>query len=447
VSQPTLDHEGTGRRRTSFVRAAAGTFGTNLAVATLSLVNVLIVARVLGATGRGQVAFLITIASLAGFFGAAGVQESNANIGGSEPGLRPRLATNSIFLALGFGTIVALAIAALVIAFPAAGGDVQRILLWITLASIPAVILKTYLSFLVQSDYHFAITNAAWLAGPLTTAITNGTLAATGHLHVSSAIGAWIGGQVLGMSMLVWFVAKRIHFGRPDVRLARRSVTFGAKAQVGHALEIGNYRLDQWFVGAFSGSRELGIYSVAVAWAEMLFYLPGVLVMIQRPDLVRAGPQDAARLAQRLLRVTVLIALPLAVFLIVAAPFLCTTVFGAEFADSVPQLRVLALGAVGITFMALLGSALTAQGKPLLTTSADACAFVLTIGLDLALIPPMAGLGAAIATSVAWTGGGLAMAIIFSRALRTDIGLLVPGRADLRLIHSELMTRLRDRSS
>lgn len=447
MSDPGLGHRGTGRRRTSFLRAAAGTYGTNLAVAVLSLVNVLIVARAIGATGRGEVAFLITIASLAGFFGAAGVQESNSNLGGSEPGLRPHLATNSIFFALGFGTIVALVIAAIVIAFPAAGGDVEPILLWITLASIPAIILKTYLTFLVQSDYHFAITNAAWLAGPVTTAVTNGLLALTGHLTVATAIGAWIGGQILGLGLLVSFVAKRIHFGTPDLRLARRSVTFGAKAHIGHTLEIGNYRLDQWFVGAFSGSRELGLYSVAVAWAEVLFYLPGVLVMIQRPDLVRAGPQEAARLAQRLLRVTVLVALPLALFLIIAAPFLCTTVFGPEFAGSVVQLRVLALGAVGITFMTLLGSALTAQGKPLLTTSADACAFALTIGLDLALIPPFAGLGAATATSVAWTGGGLAMAIIFSRALRTDIGELVPGRSDLRWIRSELLMRLRDRSS
>ncbi len=446
MSQPTPDHEENGRR-SSFLRAAAGTFGTNLAVAILSLVNVLIVARSIGAAGRGEVAFLITIATLAAFFGAIGVQDATGNIGGSEPSLRPRLATNSVVFAVVFGAIVALAIAALVLAFPAVGGDGRRILVWITLACIPAIILKTYLGFLVQSDYHFAITNAAWLAGPLTTAITNGTLAVAGHLNVSLAITAWIGGQLLGTSLLVWFVARRIGFGRPDPRLARRSLVFGSKTHLGHTLEIGNYRLDQWFIGSFSGSRELGLYSVAVAWAEVLFYLPGVLVMIQRPDLVRAGPQAAAELIQRLLRITILLALPLAAFLVIAAPFLCTTVFGDEFAGSVDDLRVLALGVVGITFMALLGAALTAQRRPLLTTAAAACAFVLTIGLALALIPPLGGLGAAIATSVAWTVGGVAIAIIFSRALRTDIRNLVPTSADLRWIHSEFVARLRDRSS
>ena len=51
---------------------------------------------------------------------------------------------------------------------------------------------------------------------------------------------------------------------------------------------VGNYRADQWIVGSIAGARELGLYSVAVAWAELLFYLPGVISLLQRPDLVRA---------------------------------------------------------------------------------------------------------------------------------------------------------------
>lgn len=443
MSEPTP--AGGERRRSTFFRVAAGTFGTNIAVAILSLVNVLIVARVVGVSGRGEVAFLIAIATLGAYFGAGGIQDANANIGGSEPGLRARLATNSLMFALLLGGLIAVALVVLIVLFPSVGGDGSRTLVWVTLGTIPVVILRNYLTFLVQSDYHFAITNVAWLSGPTTTVLTNGTLAITGQLDVATAISAWIAGQLIGVGLLVWFVAQRFGFGRPDFRLARRSLAFGSKAQVGHVLEIGNYRMDQWFIGVFSGSRELGLYSVAVAWAEVLFYLPGVLVMIQRPDLVRAGPEDAARLAQRLLRATLLLALPLATFLILAAPFLCEVVFGSEFAGSVDDLRVLALSAAGITLMALLGNALTAQRRPLLTTSADACAFVLTLSLDLLLIPSLGGLGAAIATTVAWSGGGIAMAVIFSRALNTDIRHLVPRADDVTWMRDQFIARVRAR--
>ena len=38
------------------------TFGTSIAIALLSFVNVFVVARSLGPTGRGEVAFLMTAA-------------------------------------------------------------------------------------------------------------------------------------------------------------------------------------------------------------------------------------------------------------------------------------------------------------------------------------------------------------------------------------------------
>jgi O-antigen/teichoic acid export membrane protein len=430
------------RRRSSFLRAAVGTYGTNLAVAVLSLLNVLIVARVLGAEGRGDVAFLIAISLLASFLGALGIQDANGNIAGLDPSARPSLATNSLLFALGLGSVVALVIAGLVVVFPAVGGDVSRTLLWIVLTTIPIGIVRLYLNYLVQADYHFAITNVTWLAGPVTTLLANGLLAIVGHLTVSSAIAAWIAGQLIGVGILVAFVARRIGFGRPSLRLAVSSVSFGSKVHLGHTLAIGNYRLDQWLLGSMVGSRELGLYSVAVAWGEVLFYLPGVLVMIQRPDLVRASAERAVELAQRVVRVAVVLAVVLAAALVLLAPFLCTVLFGDEFAGSVDDLRVLAVGAVGICLMELLGGALNARRRPLLTTAASACAFVLTITLDLLLIPPLGGLGAAIATSVAWTVGGLVVAIMFTRAMGSPARGLVPGRADVRWIRAELRQRL-----
>jgi O-antigen/teichoic acid export membrane protein len=435
--------DGEARRRSSFARTAASTFGTNVAVALLSLVNVLIVARTIGATGRGEVAFLITVTTLSAFVGTLGIQESNSNLAGSHSELRPRLATNSILLAFTLGAIVALVVAVLVVPFPALGGEVRRTLLWMSLATVPIVILRSYLTYLVQADYHFAVTNVAWVVGPVTTAITNGSLAALGALDVVTAIAAWIGGQAIATGLLIGFVAKRIGFGPPDVALARQAITFGAKAHVGHSFSIGNYRIDQWFLGVFSGSRELGLYSVAVAWAEVLFYLPELLMKILRPDLVRVGPRTAAELTQRLLRITIVLSLGLAIFLVAAAPLLCTVIFGDEFTGSVDDLRVLALSAVGIAFMALLGGSLIAQGRPLLTAFADGSAFVFTLALDLALIPVLGGLGAAIATSVAWTCGGLMIAVVFARALQTGFGDMFPRRQDLEWVNGKVRTALR----
>jgi O-antigen/teichoic acid export membrane protein len=414
-----------GRRR-SFAAVAAATYGTNVGAAVLSLVNVLIVARALGPVGRGDIAFLIAIGIIASNVAAFGIQEANANIGGAERARRPALATNSLVLAILFGGFAAGSVAALAAAFPAVGGDVERGLLWFALFTVPILVVKLYLMFLVQAEYAFGVTNLAWIVGPSTTVLANGSLALAGRLSVATAIAAWAAGQSLGVAILLRYIERRAGFALPDLSLAVRSLRFGIKSHIGRFMALGNYRVDQWFLGSMSGSRELGLYSVAVAWAEVLFYVPGVLVMIQRPDLVRASREEAARLATRVFRVALVLALVAAAVLIAAAPFLCTTIFGEEFRGAVDDLRVLALSAFGIVALELLASALTAQRQPLLGTAAIGVAFAATIVLDLVLIPRHGGLGAAIATSAAWTLGGIVVALLFTRALSTRLGALMP---------------------
>ena len=86
-----------------FARSAFQTYGTSLLVAVISLGNVLVMARVLGADGRGQVAFLTAIAFFVSSLGTLGIPESNANYGAAHPHQRRALATNSLLLALVLG--------------------------------------------------------------------------------------------------------------------------------------------------------------------------------------------------------------------------------------------------------------------------------------------------------------------------------------------------------
>jgi O-antigen/teichoic acid export membrane protein len=424
---PRRPDEVTPPGRPSIVASTAATYGTNVAVAVLSLVNVLIVSRALGPTGRGDVAFLTTVAFLTSNVAMLGVQEANANIGGREPRLRRALATNSLLLAGLLGLACAALVAGLVAVFPSVGGDVGSGVRWLALGSIPVLVLQTYLELLAQSDYKFALTNASWLLPPLANVAVNGALAGLGVLSVGTAVAAWIGGQALATALLAWYVGRRsAGFGRPDLRLARRALGFGVKTHAGRVMTLGNYRFDQWLLGGIAGSRELGLYSVAVAWAEALFFLPTVLVRVQRPDLVRASPREAARQAALAFRVAVLLTVVLAVGLIVLAPVLCVTIFGSDFRGSIDDLRILVPGAFGMVALKLFANALTAQGKPLHGTCAIAVAFVATVGLDLALIPGHGGAGAALASTVGYGAGGAAIAVIFARTLGARLGDLLP---------------------
>jgi O-antigen/teichoic acid export membrane protein len=204
----------------------------------------------------------------------------------------------------------------------------------------------------------------------------------------------------------------------------------GLKTHVGRIMEVGNHRADQWFLGAVAGSRELGLYSIAVSFAEVLFYMPGILVLVQRPDLVRARAREAAERAARALRTALLVSVPAVAFVLVAAPLLCTTVFGADFAGAGDDLRVLALATFGVSALELLRNALTAQRRPLLASSAVAVAFGVTVVLNVILVPGHGGIGAAIAATTAQAAGGLAAAVMFSRALGGRMTDLLPRPGD-----------------
>lgn len=399
-----------------FASAALQTLGTQLGLALLSFGSVLIVARTLGAAGRGEVAFLTTIAVLSSTLGLLGIDDANVNLAGREPAHRRALATNSVILSSLIGLVLAGVLIPLTSAYPALAGNTATGLRWLAVAAIPVIILKTTLKFLLQADFRFAMSNAIWVMPPLLTFLANVVLALTGHLSVAASFTSWVAAHILATMLLVGYIASRsTGFGRPDVAVARRTLHFGGRSHVGRVMMVGNYRLDQWLVGAIAGNRELGLYSVAVSVAEVLFYLPTALTIAQRPYLVRTTKPDAARRAARAFRASATLTLAAAAGLALIAPVVMPMLFGAEFERSVLQLQILVVGAGGILALKLLGNALTAQQRPGLATAGAAAAFATTLALDAILIPLLGGTGAAIASAGSYLAGGLATAIIFMR--------------------------------
>ncbi len=430
-------------RRPPLIRSGVLSYATQIFNAGLSFLNVLVIARALGPEGRGSVAFLTTVASIAYQTFLLGVPIACSNFGGRRPDLLGRLLTASLVFSAATGTTAILATVGLFAAVPHAAAGALPLDRAIVLLAVPFLSLQAALLALVSSQYRFGAMSVGIFLPSLANVVVNTTLALTGVLSVRAAVAVWVSGQVL-TTVLLFVVAARMAggLGRPDLALWRAMLAFGLRGHVGWVLMLASFRVDQWILAALSGRRELGLYSIAVAWFEALFFLPTALAFVQRPDLVRASRADAARQASLVFRLALLATAGLGLLLFVLAAPLCTRVFGPAFAGSIDDLRLLVPGALGIVATKLLGDALSAQRMPGLESVAAAAAFATMVTLDVVLIPQLGGNGAAIASTCGYLSGGLVAAYLFCQKLGARPAALLPRPHDLVLLTQVVRAQL-----
>ena len=86
-----------------------------------------------------------------------------------------------------------------------------------------------------------------------------------------------------------------------------------------------------------------------------------------------------------------------------AAPALVPAMFGSAFRPAVPALWVLLPGVVALALTRVGVAAVVGGGWPRVGTYAGAIALALTVGFDLLLIPRWGMLGAAVASTIAYS--------------------------------------------
>jgi O-antigen/teichoic acid export membrane protein/O-antigen ligase len=206
---------------------------------------------------------------------------------------------------------------------------------------------------------------------------------------------------VLGIAVRLARRGYRHGWGRVDLGLAREICGYGIRGQVGGMLSLINLRLDVAILGALVGPGTLGVYAVASKYAEML-RLPGLAVTyVLYPRLAARDRKDAAKavaaLLPRAVVLTSLAALPLA-----AAVPLLPYVYGHAFASAMVPAYILLFGLIGEGAAGLVSAYLYAVGRPGANSLALGVSVVVTIVLDVTLIPRFHAVGAAAASAVAY---------------------------------------------
>lgn len=238
------------------------------------------------------------------------------------------------------------------------------------------------------------------------------------RLPVPVALVASILAGDVANGVLAWAILLHHGFLRrvrpPSLRLAVRVFVFGCRGQVGNLMLLLNFRLDFAILAAIAGPAVLGVYAVASRFAELLRLLPLSVFWVLYPSYAKARRGDAVeREAKKALpRIAVLSlagALPLA-----AAAFALPWIFGPAFNAAILPAQILLIGLVAEGAGGVATPYLYGKGRPGLNSIGMGAGVVVTVVLDVLLIPRHGAVGAAIASSAAYATASLTLLLLFA---------------------------------
>jgi len=180
-------------------------------------------------------------------------------------------------------------------------------------------------------------------------------------------------------------------------KLSARSIPFALSSSFLYIY----YRIDTVMLSLMIGDQTTGWYNAAYRLIDVVHYIPLLIVAAILPPMALYSQRDTKALSaifNRSLRYLVMLAFPIGVGMFLLAPRLVLFVFGAEFQNAAPALRILIWAEV-IAFLNYLGGhLLNMMDRQKRYTFIIGATAIFNITLNLFLIPRYQHIGAGLAT-------------------------------------------------
>ena len=373
------------------------TLGGKAAGLLFGLLIVVLIARELGPTRQGVFAVGFSLSLMLIHLGGLGLTTANPYFVAREPGRRPRIAANSLWLALALG----LGLMAVGLALKLVAPGILEGLTWgqllTALAGVPGALAALFLQSILLGEGRIVAYNAVEVAqfGLTLVALAAGfwllDFGVTGALAVVSVSRC--------ATALGYLAVLRQWPGRLDTALVRRMLAYGFRAYIAIVASFLVIRLDLLLVNGYLGSRQAGLYSVAATVADGMYVLPMVVGLNLFPRVARSG--QSRETAEVFRSVAVLYLLVCLATIPIAGPGI-RLFFGGSFAWSVSLYYWLLPGIYCLGMLTILAHHFAGRGYP---TEAAVVWFVglaVNLALNVAFLPGRGAWVASLSSSIAY---------------------------------------------
>jgi O-antigen/teichoic acid export membrane protein len=419
------------------VTLAAGRTGTALAGALATVA----VARILGPAGAGGYAIAISAIVVLTGLSTLGIEHGIVYYVSSRRWDAHAAFRSAQGIALGAGLLGAAVGLGVRLGDPAAFARLSVSMTAVVVLALPFALSWYYASFVALATDHFEGYAAAPLLQSLAALILIVALSATAGLwgaliavaaaHVIAAVGM--------LALAPRWLARAPAVDPAEARTLRRAAGFGVRGYAANALTTINYRLDFFILSAVAHSSAVGRYAVAVAVTQTLWLVPPAVsdLVFTRVAALTAGEGEDAAATQAMveakgIRHTIVIVAVTAALVAFGLIFLVVPVFGSEFAQSVHLGLILLPGVTLAGFSGVLSSIIVGRGKPVYMLRIALITTPATIALYLLLIPSLGAVGAALASTLSYTGSFALAVFSFGRVTGRSLArIAVPTRDEL----------------
>ncbi len=227
-----------------------------------------------------------------------------------------------------------------------------------------------------------------------------------GRLNPLTAIGAVVLTQVVTSSILLIYeqsIAGWLHSPWPGLAGLRPLARYSMLIHAGNTLQFMVQRIDVLFVSVLLGMRQVGLYSVGYALAELFLLVPQRLGVLYLPRA--AGQMPASQKTEEVCFSTSAVflgTLASAAILAVVGPVAIRLLYGSAFAGSVPPFLLLLPGVCALAINNILSAYLAGVGRIETIVFVAGVGLTSNILLNLILIPRYGISGAALSSSLCY---------------------------------------------
>lgn len=419
--------------KSSFIKDSFSIFFTKIVVILLAVGSVIILARGLGPEKRGLLAALLIYPQLLIALTEGGMRQAATFYIGKKLAPEGEILAALIFYVLSAGAI---------------GYGLVLSLLWLvgeesfslSMILVAAAIIPTTLSVNAFKGYFLGkqeikrFNKSTWIERALYVGLL-AILYLTDNLSVVTAVITTAAAAVFNAAQ-AWFYVKRINESELQLNVAVvwNMLKIGAVYAFALFLITANYKVDILLLGLLSIPAEVGYYAVSNQVAELMWQLPGAIMLVlmsrsaNNKNEVKAWSEKVATVC----RLVILITIASAILLSVGVCIGLVAIFGDEYTPAVVTTLILLFSTIFMVPFKVLNADLAGEGRPVISILTMLPSLALNIILNIYLIPIYGANGAALATLFSYFICGVLICFLYSREKKIPLSkLLVLSKQDV----------------